>query len=50
MAVKSQIIVNIPGLKVVKLSLSKGDIIPEHSTNAHVVVTTLNGEGANRRE
>lgn len=42
---KKKVIVNRPGLKVVQFNLPGGSRIPEHHTNADVVVTTVRGEG-----
>ncbi|MGK5594439.1 MAG: AraC family ligand binding domain-containing protein [Parachlamydiaceae bacterium] len=42
---KKKVLIDRPGLKVVHFYLSPGDIIPEHKTNAHVVVTTVFGKG-----
>ncbi len=42
---KKNVVANRPGLKVVQFHLSKGDCIPEHHTNASVVVITVKGRG-----
>jgi quercetin dioxygenase-like cupin family protein len=42
---KKNVVIQRPGLNVVQFYLSKGDSIPEHNTNAHVVVTTVKGKG-----
>lgn len=42
---KKKVIVRRPGLKVVQFYLKAGDRIPEHHTNADVVVTTVRGKG-----
>jgi quercetin dioxygenase-like cupin family protein len=42
---KRKVVVNRPGLKVVQFYLSRGERIPEHHTNADVVVTTVRGKG-----
>jgi quercetin dioxygenase-like cupin family protein len=42
---RNKVIVTRPGLKVVHFYLAPGDIIPEHKTNADVVVTTVRGKG-----
>lgn len=42
---KKKMIIHRPGLKVVQFYLSKGDRIPEHNTNANIVVTTVKGRG-----
>lgn len=42
---KKKVVVQRPGLKVVQFYLSAGDRIPEHKTNADVVVTTVSGKG-----
>lgn len=42
---KKKVIIDRPGLKVVHFYLSPGDVIPEHQTNADVIVTTVRGKG-----
>lgn len=42
---KKKVVIQRPGLKVVHFYLSKGDRIPEHHTNADVVVTVIRGKG-----
>ncbi len=42
---KKKVVIDRPGLKVVQFYLSKGDRIPEHHTNADVLVTTVKGKG-----
>jgi quercetin dioxygenase-like cupin family protein len=33
------------GLKVVRLQVEAGGVVPEHSANAHVVIVPIKGEG-----
>jgi quercetin dioxygenase-like cupin family protein len=40
-----KLLINRKGLKVVRLTLAAGGSIPEHSTNADLVVVTVKGEG-----
>lgn len=40
-----KLLINRKGLKVVRLTLSAGESIPEHSTNADLVVVVTKGEG-----
>jgi quercetin dioxygenase-like cupin family protein len=40
-----KLLINRDGLKVIRLCLNQGETLPEHATNADVVVTVLNGEG-----
>ena len=42
---KKKVVIHRPGLKVVQFYLSGGDRIPEHHTNADIVVTTVRGKG-----
>lgn len=42
---KKKVVFQRPGLKVVQFYLSAGDRIPQHHTNADVVVTTIRGKG-----
>lgn len=42
---KKKVVIQRPGLKVVQFYLSSGDRIPEHHTNADIVVTTVKGKG-----
>ncbi len=45
MVKKKKVVIDRPGLKVVQFYLPKGDRIPEHHTNADVLVTTVRGKG-----
>ena len=40
-----KLVINRNGLKVVRLNLARDETIPEHSTDADVVVVAINGEG-----
>lgn len=40
-----KLLINRNGLKVIRLTLSAGESIPEHSTNADLVVVVTKGEG-----
>lgn len=40
-----KLLLNRKGLKVIRLTLSQGESIPEHATNADLVVTVTKGEG-----
>lgn len=40
-----KLLINRQGLKVIRLTLSKDESIPEHSTNADVVVIVTKGNG-----
>jgi quercetin dioxygenase-like cupin family protein len=40
-----KVLINRNGLKVVRLNLAYREKIPEHSTNADVVVVVINGKG-----
>lgn len=40
-----KLIINRDGLKVIRLTLTQGESIPEHSTNADLVIVVVKGEG-----
>jgi len=40
-----KLLINRDGLKVIRLTLSAGESIPEHSANADLVVVVTKGEG-----
>ncbi len=40
-----KLVINRNGLKVVRLNLARNETIPEHSTDADVVVVVLHGRG-----
>lgn len=43
--IAKKLLINRNSLKVVRLCLAPGEVIPEHSTNADVVVTVVKGKG-----
>lgn len=43
--IAKQVLINRNGLKVIRLKLPKGEMIPEHSSNADVLAVVVSGEG-----
>ena len=40
-----KLLINRDGLKVMRLTVAKGNSIPEHATNADLVIVVVKGEG-----